>query len=187
MTNMSMTMPAMTQVREHWGWFLALGIVFIIGGIFAIAAPVIASVTVALVVGWSFIVVGAVQVFQAWSMRSWGGFIWQLIIGLVVLVGGIAMLINPIVAAVTLTLLIGAMFLAKGVMQIIFALRYRPHTGWGWILAAGILAIVVALMIITSWPFSGLWVPGTLAGISLIFSGWSYVMIAMAGRRLASI
>ena len=187
MTNTSMTMPAISQVREHWGWFLALGIVFILGGIFAIAMPAVASLTVGIVAGWVFIIVGAVQTFQAWSMRSWGGFIWQLIIGLVVLVGGIAMLINPIVAAVTLTLLIGAMFLVKGLMQIMFSLRYRPHSGWGWIMAAGILAIVVAAMIIFSWPFSGLWVPGTLAGISLIFSGWSYVMIAMAGRRLASL
>jgi uncharacterized membrane protein HdeD (DUF308 family) len=186
MTNTSMTLPAITQVREHWGWFLALGIVFIVGGIFAIAAPVIASIAVALVAAWVFIVVGAVQTFQAWSLRSWGGFIWQMIIGLVVLIGGIAMLINPVVAAEALALLIGFMFLIKGIMQIMFSLHYRPYVGWGWILAAGILAIVLALMIVTSWPFSGLWVPGTLAGISLIFSGWSYVMIAWAGRRLAS-
>ena len=79
------------------------------------------------------------------------------------------------------------MFLLKGIMQVMFSLRYRPNAGWGWTLAAGILAIVLALMIISSWPFSGLWVPGTLAGISLIFSGWSYIMIAMAGRRLASL
>jgi uncharacterized membrane protein HdeD (DUF308 family) len=179
-----MPAPAISQVREHWGWFLALGIAFIVGGVFAIASPVIASVTVALVVGWAFIFVGAVQIFQAWSIRGWGGFIWQLIIGLVILLGGIAMLINPVVAAVTLTLLIGAVFIAKGVMQIMLALRYRPHRGWGWILAAGILAIIVALMILFSWPFSGLWVPGTLAGISLIFSGWSYVMLALVGRQM---
>ena len=187
MTNTSMSLPAIAQVRDHWGWFLALGIVFIVGGVFAIAMPAPASVAVGLVAGWGFAIVGAFQVIQAWSIRSWGGFIWQLIIGLVVLVGGIAMLIDPIVAAVTLTLLIGAIFLAKGILQIGFGLRYRLHSGWGWILAAGILAIVIALMIIFSWPFSGLWVPGTLAGISLVFSGWSYVMIAIAGRRLASL
>ena len=186
MSDMTMTPPAITQVRDHWGWFLALGIVFVIGGIFAIAMPLLASVTVAIVVGWSLIFVGAIQIFQAWSIRTWGGFIWQLVIGLVVLVGGIAMIINPIVAALTLTLLLGAVFLAKGIMQVLFAFRYRPHTGWGWILTAGILAIIVSLMILFSWPLSGFWVPGTLAGISLIFSGWSYVMIAMAGRRLAT-
>jgi uncharacterized membrane protein HdeD (DUF308 family) len=182
MTDLSMPAPTMAQVREHWGWFLGLGIVFILGGAFAIIDTAIASVTVAIVVGWFFIFIGAVQIFQAWQIRDWGGFIWQLIIGLVVLLGGIAMLINPVVAAITLTLLIGAVFIAKGIMQIMLGIRYRPHTGWAWIVAAGVLAIIVALMILFSWPFSGLWVPGTLAGISLIFSGWSYVMIALAAR-----
>ncbi len=186
MTNTSMTLPAITQVREHWGWFLALGIVFIVGGAFAIAMPFLSSITIAIVIGWILIVVGAVQVFQAWSVRSWGGFIWQLIIGIIFVVGGIAALVNPVAATATLTLFLGAVFLAKGIIQIVFGLRYRPHAGWGWIAFAGALALLVGLMIVSNWPFSSLWALGTLAGISLIFSGWSYVMIAMTGRRLAS-
>jgi uncharacterized membrane protein HdeD (DUF308 family) len=185
MSNASMMMGAVDDVRKHSGWFLFLGIVFIIGGVAALAMPLIASISVALLVGWSLIFVGAVQIFQAWSIRTWGGFIWQMVMGLVVLVGGIAMIINPIVAAITLTLLLGVIFTAKGIMQIMLGLRFRPHSGWGWIVAAGVLAIVVALMILFSWPFSGLWVPGTLVGISLIFSGWSYVAVALAARRTA--
>ena len=185
MSNASMMLGAVDDIRKHSGWFLFLGIVFIVGGVAALAMPMIASISVALLVGWLLILVGAVQIFQAWSIRTWGGFIWQMVIGLVVLIGGIAMIVNPIVAAITLTLLLGAVFIAKGVMQIMLGLRFRPHSGWGWIVAAGVLAIVVALMILFSWPFSGLWVPGTLVGISLIFSGWSYVAVALAARRTA--
>ena len=174
----------MAQVRDHWGWFLALGIVFIVGGVFAIAMPFLASVTVAIVVGWTLIIIGAVQIFQAWSIRTWGGFTWQLVIGVVFVVGGIAALVNPVAATATLTLFIGAVFLAKGIIQLVLAFRYRPHTSWAWIAVAGVLAIVVGLMIVFSWPFSALWALGTLAGISLIFSGWSYVMIALTGRKL---
>jgi uncharacterized membrane protein HdeD (DUF308 family) len=47
-----------------------------------------------------------------------------------------------------------------------------------------VLALIVGLMIVSNWPISALWALGTLAGISLIFSGWSYIMIALAGRRL---
>jgi len=182
----TLTFGAAGDIRKHTGWFIGLGIVFIIGGVLAIAMPLLASITVALVVGWSLIFVGVVQLIQAWSMRSWGGVTWQIIIGLVFLVGGIGMIVNPIVAAVTLTLLLGAVFVAKGVMQLILGFRFRPHAGWGWIVAAGVLAVVVGLMILFSWPFSTVWALGTLAGISLIFSGWSYIMIALAARRLAS-
>jgi uncharacterized membrane protein HdeD (DUF308 family) len=51
-------------------------------------------------------------------------------------------------------------------------------------LVAGILAIAVGLMIWIGWPISGLWALGTLAGISLVFSGWSYVMMALLARQV---
>jgi uncharacterized membrane protein HdeD (DUF308 family) len=60
----------------------------------------------------------------------------------------------------------------------------RPHEGWGWILTAGILAILVGVIIWAGWPVSTGWALGYLAGISLIFSGWSYIAISMAAKRL---
>ncbi len=183
MANMDSPAGRMGEIGRHSGWFIALGIVFLIGGVFAIAMPMIASVAIAVIVGWSLIFVGVLQLVHTWGVRSWGGFIWQLIIGLIVLVGGIGMIVNPIVATVTLTLLLGAVFVAKGVVQVIFGLRFRPHGGWGWIVAAGLLAIAVGVMVLAAWPSSAAWVLGTLAGISLIFSGWSYIMIAAGARQ----
>jgi len=186
MTDQVIRRPSIADsLRANWGWFLALGIVFIVGGAFAIAMPLIGGVAVTLVVGWSLIFVGTLQLVQAWRIRSSGAFIWQLIIGLIVLVGGLAMIVNPIVATVTLTLLLGVIFLAKGIVQLFLGLRLRPHEAWGWIVAAGGLAAIVGILILLSWPSSAGWALGTLAGISLIFSGWSYVMIALAARRLA--
>jgi uncharacterized membrane protein HdeD (DUF308 family) len=130
------------------------------------------------------IVIGVLQFIHTWRIRTWTGFIWELIISLVILIGGIAMIVNPIVAAVTLTLLLGAIFLAKGIAQVLFGFRMRPHMAWGWMVTAGVLAVIVGLMILLSWPTSATWALGTLAGISLIFSGWSYVMIALGARRL---
>ncbi len=174
------------EIGRHSGWFIGLGIVFVIGGIFAIAMPLIAGIAVAVVVAWALIFVGALQLVQAWSIRSWGGVAWQLVIGLIILAGGIAMVINPIIAAVTLTLLLGLVFVAKGAAQLALGFRLRPHGAWGWIVAAGLLSVVIGLMILWQWPLSAAWAPGTLAGISLIFSGWSYIMLAMAARRLAT-
>ena len=185
MTNTDMTMGTVGEIREHANWFIALGVVFIIGGVFAIAMPLYSSIAVTLVVGWTLIIVGIVQLIQSWSIRTWGGFIWQLVIGLIILAGGISMIVDPIVAAVTLTLLVGIIFIAKGIVQLVLGFRFRPNANWGWIVAAGALAVILGLMILAQWPLTGVWVLGTLAGISLIFSGWSYVMIAMAARQTA--
>ena len=87
-------------------------------------------------------------------------------------------------AALSLTLVVGAVFLAKGVFQVVMGFRMRPHAGWGWMLTAGILAAIVGLIVIIQWPVSTAYALGYLAGISLIFSGWSYVMISLAAKRV---
>ncbi len=186
MANTAMMLGATGEVRRHTGWFIALGIAFIIGGVLAIALPLLAGLVVAVLVGWMLIVLGVVTLVQAWSMRTWGGFAWQLVIGIVFVLGGFDMAFFPLSGAVTLTLVLGVIFLIKGVAQIIMGFRYRPHSGWGWMISAGALAAVVGLMILSSWPLSAAWVPGTLVGISLIFSGWSYIAVALAVRRVAT-
>jgi uncharacterized membrane protein HdeD (DUF308 family) len=186
MSNAGMMMRRIEDVGRHSGWFIALGVAFIVGGFAAIVMPLVASIAVALAIGWVFVFVGIVQLIHAWQVREWGGVLWQVIIGLIILAGGIGAVIDPISAALTLTLLIGVVFLAKGIMQIILGLNLRPHPAWAWVLGAGVLAVLVGLIVLFSWPFSGAWVLGTLAGISLMFTGWSYIMMATAARQMAA-
>ena len=63
------------------------------------------------------------------------------------------------------------------------ALRVRDHDSWGWLLASGILSVLLGVLIWAQWPASGLWVIGLLVGIQLLFTGWSLVMLALAARR----
>ncbi len=147
MTDATMGFGTAGEIRKHTGWFIALGIVFIIGGILAIAMPLLASLTVAIIVGWLLLIVGIVQLVLAWSMRSWGGVAWQIVIGVIFVLGGLSLIVNPLSGAITLTLVLGIIFIAKGIMQLILGFRFRPHEGWGWVVAAGVLAIVLGLMI----------------------------------------
>jgi uncharacterized membrane protein HdeD (DUF308 family) len=172
-------------VQEKWGWFMLLGIVFLIGGFFAIAMPLVSSIAVGIFLAAVLVVAGIFQIWQAFSVQSWTGFIWQLLIGIIMLLGGIAIYMSPATGSIALTLVIAAVFIAKGVFQIVLGFRLRPHDGWGWILAAGIVALLVGVMILSQYPFSGLWVPGTLAGISLLFTGWSYIALGLAAKRIA--
>jgi uncharacterized membrane protein HdeD (DUF308 family) len=61
-------------------------------------------------------------------------------------------------------------------------MRVRDHRGWGWLLASGILSLILGVLIWAQWPASGLWVIGLLVGIQLLFTGWSLVMLALAAR-----
>lgn len=173
------------EIRKNSGWFIFLGILFLIGGVFAIAMPLVASIAVAVVVGVSLFIIGVFQIIQAWSIRTWAGFIWQMLIGIILVLGGLSLYFNPFAGTLTLTVVAAAIFLAQGIAQIILGFQMRPHSGWGWILAAGIISAIVGVMIFARFPESAFFTLGTLAGISLLFSGWSYIMVAMAARRLA--
>jgi uncharacterized membrane protein HdeD (DUF308 family) len=185
MTDAAMTMGAIGEVRKHSGWFIALGILFLLAGVFALAMPFIAGLAVTTIFAVVLVWLGIVEIIHSFSVKSWGGFVWELIIGIVMLIGGVSIWINPILGALTLTIVVAATFLAKGVFQVILGFRMRPHNGWGWMLVAGILDIVVGLIIWLNWPVSTAWALGTLAGISFLFTGWSYIMVAMAARRVA--
>lgn len=173
-------------VRANWGWFLALGVVLMIGGALAILLPVASTLATSLFLGVILFASGIMQIIHAFGVKTWGGFFWDLAIGVVQLVGGALIYLNPFAGAVTLTVLIAAVFAAQGITQLLLAFKVRPHDGWGWLLASGLLAIAVAVMLMMRFPAASLTAPGVLAGISILFSGVSYVMIALAARRFTS-
>ena len=170
-------------ITEKWGWFLALGIVLIIAGLVAIAFPLLLSIAAKIFLGWLFLIGGIVMIAHAFSAPGWKGFIWELLIGILYLVAGGYLIFSPEAGLITLTILLAALFLAEGVAEVIMAFQVRPHEGWGWLLLSGIAALAVGPMIAMDLPGSATWAIGLLVGINLLFSGWSYVFLALAGRK----
>jgi uncharacterized membrane protein HdeD (DUF308 family) len=79
-------------------------------------------------------------------------------------------------------ILIAIVFIADGVLRIMFAMTARPIAGWGWLIAAGIGSIVVGAFLLIGWPADALWIVGLLLGINLIFTGVMYAALALAAR-----
>lgn len=170
-------------ISEKWGWFLALGIVLILAGIAAIAFPLLSSIAAKLVLGWLFIIGGVMMIVHAFQAPGWSGFLWELLIGILYAVVGGYLAFFPLSGLLTLTVLIAALFIAEGIFEAIMAFRVRPHEGWVWLLLSGIAALAVGIIIAMGLPESAIWAIGLLVGINLLFSGWSYVFLALAGRR----
>lgn len=115
-----------------------------------------------------------------------GGFIWELLLGIVYVVAGIYFLINPITGMASLTLALAMYLLAEGILELIFSFRIRPVRGWGWLLFDAVITLILALIIWRTWPSNAAWVLGTLVGISMLFSGIARLMLSLAARRLVS-
>ncbi len=174
---------AKRQITANWGWFLALGILLILAGIAAIAFPLLSTIAAKIALGWIFLAGGVILVIHAFSASGWRGFLWSLLIGLLYLVVGGYLAFFPLTGIITLTLLLAALFLVEGVLEVIMAFRVRPHEGWGWVLLSGLIAIAVGVLITLELPSSAAWAIGLLAGINLISTGWGFVILSLAGRR----
>ena len=170
-------------ITDKWGWFLALGIVLILAGLAAIAFPFLSSIAAKVVLGWLFLIGGVMMIVHAFQAPGWGGFLWELLIGILYVVVGGYLAFFPLAGLLTLTIVIAALFIAEGVFEAIMAFRVRPHEGWVWLLLSGIAALAVGVIIAMGLPESSIWALGLLVGINLLFSGWSYVFLALAGRR----
>jgi len=170
---------------RNWGWLLALGILMIVLGVVAIAAPVVATLAVQIALGWILMVGGIAQGVHAFMVQGWGGFLLQLLSAALYLLIGVLLLVNPVEGALALTFVLAVFLIVEGVFKVVLALRVRPQRGWGWPLASGVVSLILGILIWSEWPVAGLWVIGLLVGIQLLFTGWSLVMLALAARAHA--
>ena len=174
---------ARQHIAEKWGWFLALGIVLILVGIAAICFPLVSTIAAKIFLGWLFLIGGVFLIIHAFSAQGWGGFLWSLLIGVLYLIAGGYLAFFPLTGLLTLAILLAILFVAEGIMEIIMAFRVHPSDARVWLLLSGIAALVVGVLIFLGLPSSAGWALGLLVGINLLFSGWSYVFLAMAGRK----
>jgi uncharacterized membrane protein HdeD (DUF308 family) len=174
-------------VKAHWKAFLVEGILLAVLGLAAMIVPPLASLAITIFLGWMFLISGIGGLVLTFWARQMPGFWWSLIsAALAVLAGGI-LLSRPAQGVLTLTIVVGAYFLAEGVATIMYALEHRRELSgrWSWLLIAGILDLVVSFLIIAGLPGSAEWALGLLVGINLVFGGATLIGMALAARNSA--
>lgn len=181
-----MTSEVPTELEQNWRYLMGGGILIALLGIFAIFTPFVTGVALSIMLGAILVVGGLIHVADAFSARGLKGSLWQLVLALVYAAAGIALLANPVVGLTTLTLLVIGYFLAGGIVEVIMGLRMRGQPRWGWIVASGVVSLLLAGLLWIDFPSSALWAVGLLFGVSLLSSGISLIGIAMTGRRATS-
>jgi len=186
---MSMNQPfgegaVFKSVRDHWVLFLVEGIVLVVLGVLAILIPPLASLAVTILFGWLLLISGIVGLVTTFMARQAPGFWWSLLSAVLGIMAGIILLVWPISGTLSLTFLLVAFFLIEGIASIMFAIEHRrqPSGNWGWMLASGILDVVLAVIVFIGLPWSALWALGLLLGINLVFGGWAMIAMALHAR-----
>ena len=165
-------------------WYIVAAILFIVVGAFAIIEPAVAGLGVALLVGWLLIFGGISHFVSAFEGGGAKRVLFQILAGVVFVIGGYYMLTHPLLGLGTLTLLLAAVILAAGVCEIITYFRLRGEQASGWMLFNGIVALLLGALIWLHWPSSSVWAIGTLVGVNLLLTGVTRLMVGLTGRRL---
>jgi uncharacterized membrane protein HdeD (DUF308 family) len=172
------------SIREHWVLFLIEGTVLVVLGILAIIVPPLATITFTLFLGWLFLISGIMGLVSTFWARHAPGFWWSLFSAVLALAAGLVLLAWPVSGAVSLTLLLIVFFTIEGVLSIMYALEHKKELSgrWGWMLASGIIDLVLAAIILIGLPGTAVWALGLLVGINMLFGGSALIAMALHAR-----
>lgn len=169
-----------TQLRSSWTRFVLLGVVFMMLGLLALGNLLAATVASVYMVGIVMMIGGVGQVVHAFRVTSWGGFFFWFIGGVLYAVAGFIAFYDPLLAASAIALLLAAFLLASGAVRIALAFKFRPASGWGWVLASGIVTTLTGVVIAAGWPVNTLWLLGLVLALDLTFQGVFAIVFGLA-------
>ena len=179
------TASELEPLRAKSGWIIALGVIYVIVGFVALGSVVMATAASVLVVGIMMVIAGVAEVINAFQIKTWGKFLLWLILGALYILAGFVTFENPLLAALILTLMLGAALVASGIMRIVLAFGMKEGTPWIWVVLSGAVTLLLGLMILTRWPVSSLYILGLFLGIDLVIAGASWIGIGVGLKSRA--
>ena len=125
--------------------------------------------------------VGGIRAVQDYGSSSfWGSFIGSLLFLLL----GIVLLNNPLVAMLSLTMIISIYLAVEGLAKLYLSWKLRGRDRWFLLAISGLASFLLAVLVWSGWPESSTYFIGLMFGINMIFSGTALVGLGMTGRAM---
>ena len=165
-------------VKRYSTWYLIQGILMFLAGVLALVYPFIASVTLVFLLAWILIVSGIFQAIGLIGAQHVPHFWLQLVSVVLSIIIGVMLLRHPGAGLLLFSALLIVYFIVEGFAKLIFALTIRPFPNWGWVLASGIVGIVLGFYLWANLLVIAPWALGVLLGIQLICEGAAITFLA---------
>jgi len=148
-------------------------IVLLLLGVAALAAPLMAGLAIAFLIGWVLVFSGVIGLIAAFAGHMHYHRGWSLASAIVALIAGLLLLLFPLIGVITVAIVIGAYLVVDGVSLIGLALtrRKRGFSGWPWLAASGALDLLLALFILSLGAAGSAILVGVVVGIDLLVAG----------------
>jgi uncharacterized membrane protein HdeD (DUF308 family) len=160
-------------------WFVSLGLLLILAGLVALAAPAVRTLATTAAFGCLLLLAGIGEIIGvSWSRR--GGSFFQLLAATLSVGVGILFVWDPFQYASAHSMLLAFLLIVGGIFKIDSAGTYR-FNGWGWSFASGSIDLILGVILWLEMPISELRVMGVFVGISLVVRGFNWIGLGLCG------
>lgn len=163
-----------SRVIRHWWLYMLCGILCMVAGIAVFIFPMESYMTMGLLFGILMLFVGAAQLIVASSSGNYLAMKGYVIVGGILdLIMGIILSINPAVSLVLMPVLLGIWMLYHSFMIMAFGgdMETFRIDGSGWTIAGGALLMLLSIFVLVNPMSAGVATVVTLAGVGLIVFG----------------
>ncbi len=173
-------------IRKRSLLFLIQGGLLALAGVLAVIFPLIFGMGILVLIGWLVVLSGLAQGIGLIGSHRAPYFWLQLVSVVLGIVVGFLLISRPEAGLLAVALLLVVYFMIEAMSRIVFALLIRPMDDWLWLLASGIVGIVVAMVLGANLGAAAEWLIGTLVGVYLFCSGAALAYLAWQLRRAGS-
>jgi len=183
-TYLNLSAAEINSLRSNWGWSLAAGSLLSLIGLAAILHSVIATFVSLAALAWLMIFAGIALAVHGARTHKWSGFLLDLFGAVVVIAAGVMLLRRPLASVLAVTMVLALYFIISGIAETIggFAGKYRTTA---WAIVDGVISIALGVVLLASWPVSGIWFLGLAVGVKLLFLGAGLISLAMIARSIS--
>lgn len=171
---------AMSQMPASRGAAIGFGVLVALAGVVLLVWPGATAVVLATWLGIAILAYGIYELITVFTGGGDRSRLWSGIIGVIAVIGGLAIILTPLVSTITLGLIIGWYWLIGGVFGIVGAI-VEPGNRVIRLLIA--LVSVVAGVVVIAQPGLAVVTLVWFAGVWMLVAGIVMIGTALFGRR----
>ncbi|MER6155214.1 DUF308 domain-containing protein [Streptomyces sp. NPDC001868] len=172
---------ALGRVGGSWKWILGSAVATLVPGLIVLVWPDGTLHVLAVLVGLYLLAIGAFRFVDVFAREEPGERLSGLLLALLYVLAGVLCLRNPLQTIAALSLIVGIVWLATGILTLHTAIAAKDLPHRGFVLGAAVLGIVAGIVVL-ALPTESATALTRLLGLWLVLLGLAEAAVAFAWR-----
>ncbi|WNZ13734.1 DUF308 domain-containing protein [Streptomyces sp. 11x1] len=172
---------ALGRVGRSWKWILGSALATLVPGVILLVWPDGTLHVIAVLLGLYLLAIGAFRFVDVFAREEAGERLPGLLLALLYVLAGVLCLRNPLQTITALSLIVGIVWLATGILTLYTALAAKSLPHRGFVLGVAVLGIVAGIVVL-ALPTESATALTRLLGLWLVLLGLAEATVALAWR-----